>query len=605
MKMSHVNPALRAIGLGLVCACLAFTVALATSGDASGRGTGLGNRAINTNYMRPPVTIVTDSDLGVVVVGSHFTRQIIAQFGFKPHSFLFGGLTPTSSFTISASGEISGSKTETGVETFEVRVFDPALKLTATPTTKTFTITGVDATGNPPVGLYFVNAPVLPNAVANEPYTFTMHVNGGNPPYLGFNFETSDDLARLPAGLALDGATGEIFGRPIVPTTTPATFSILALDSSGTIAKQTFSLTVLPGTISSEFVATSGNFRLNFGSQGDSDSLKLQITLNKTQLANNNIRDISDLAGVNFQMSFGGFPVPNPVGTDNDSSTITDRIPQQFDKNGSLRFPDALKGNLAKKGEPLKYEISLDPKRGILKVNMSGVSMISTLHANFKSFKDPIIPVNIKMGVNASSNGATTTTTGGADVNSKINFDSTDIIKFQYRRKGNIGRGSALANTKVPPGGQFLITKVSGVEVKTGEVTDRVIMKFSGLIRNVGGAPISFKTGDTVAILLGEFCIGEFPATSLKAEGDKLTFRNDDLIAGLQNFVIDNKKGSIYFDTHPMLPFPIFRQDILNGGEAMIVPVTLTITSPGTLTPSFDGQSSVPIYRRGGHLQSK
>src|SRR5262249_23107696 len=124
MKMSHVNPGLRALGLGVVFASLGFTLALATSGDASGRGTGLGSRAIATNCVRQPATFVTDSDLGVVVVGSHFTRQILVQFGFKPHVFLFGGQKPTSTFKITANGEISGEKADVAPEQFEVRVFD-------------------------------------------------------------------------------------------------------------------------------------------------------------------------------------------------------------------------------------------------------------------------------------------------------------------------------------------------------------------------------------------------------------------------------------------------------------------------------------------------
>ena len=68
---------------------------------------------------------------------------------------------------------------------------------------------------------------------------------------------------------------------------------------------------------------------------------------------------------------------------------------------------------------------------------------------------------------------------------------------------------------------------------------------------------------------------------------------------------INNKTGKVYFDTHPVLPREIFAQDILNGGEPLVVPITLTISSPNSTIPSFDGQSSVTIFRRGGRLQNK
>jgi len=612
MKMSHVNQGLRAIGLGLLFACLGFTLALATSGDASGRGTGLGNRAISTTCVRQPTLFVTDSDLGVVVVGSHFTRQILVQFGFKPHVFLFGGQKPTSTFKMSDNGEISGTKTDPGAESFEVRVFDDVYRGVVPPVSKTFTITGVASQQDPNLDLQFVNAATLPTAVANEQYTFTLQANGGTPPYT-YEFKFDQDIEGFPAGLALNTETGEIFGKPVIPTPVnqPTSFTVFCNDALHAVASRTFNLTVLPGTISSDFVATGGNFRLAFGSQVGADKLKLTVVLNKTELSAANIRQTSDLKDIPIQIDFGGVSIP-PVQkaaatTTTTTTTTTSKFPTKFDQNGSIRFPDVIHSFPPIKGNDLAFEMTLNPKTGVLKINASGLKLISSLGANFSTFRDPIIPLNIKMGSSVDL-GTTTTGTTPTDTTTttpSVTYDKTDTVHFTYSRKGNFSRGSALANTKSPPGGLFLISKVSGVEVKTGDTTDRLLLKFSGFMRGPRGAPITFQTGDNVMLHLGLQCLGEFPATSLKASGDTLTFRNDDASAGLQNLIIDNKKGTIYFDTHPILGRAAFGQDIFNGGVPLTVPIILTIGADGTLNPSFDGQSSVTVFRRGGHIQNK
>jgi len=618
MKMFHVNRWLRSLALGLACACLGFTYSLATStaSDATA-GRGLDGRAITTNAVRRPTTFITNSDLGVVVVGTQFTRQILVQFGFKPHVFLFGTTKPTSTIEISESGTLSGKKTGTDTETFEVRVAE------SPPKSQLFSLRGVDSRQDPQLALQFVNDPVLPVAVASEPYTFTLHANGGQPPYL-FQFDNNVDIESLPKGLSLVVETGEIFGKPVAPQDT-SSFTMVCTDALGTEARRTFSLRVLPGTISSEFIATNGNFKLNFGSQDDADAVTLTMVLNKTELARNHIRESSDLEGIRFSMEFGGVTIPpaptvtttgtTPSPTPTPGATTGPTFQRTFDKAGSLRFPSLLLGNLPVKGESRRYEVSLNAKTGVLKIKASGFNMIRALGANFSSFKDPIIPVKVRIGNFAAEDDDTTatpatpttpaTTTTDGTLRSRVRFDKTDVIKFTYRRKGSSGFGSARANDKRPPAGLFLITRASGTEVKTAATVDRIIMRFTGVIRGVGGLPVVFKASDTVAIFLGKVNIGEFPATSLKAEGTKLSFRNDDRSAGLNNFEVDNKKGTLDFDTHPILPGTLFGDDILEGGVPFVLPITVTIASPGETIPSFDGQSSVTLFRRGNSLKNK
>ena len=131
----------------------------------------------------------------------------------------------------------------------------------------------VQSARSPNLALQFVNAPVLPVAVANEPYSFTLHANGGKPPYT-FQFVSEADFLAFPVGLSLNASEGLIMGKPVAPTPgQPAVFNIDLSDAASTHAPQAFSLTVLPGTIGSGFVATSGSFALNFGKEGGRDSL--------------------------------------------------------------------------------------------------------------------------------------------------------------------------------------------------------------------------------------------------------------------------------------------------------------------------------------------
>src|ERR1051326_338335 len=56
---------------------------------------GVSSRSLITNCTRPPVEFATLPDLGNVVVGEQFTRQITVRFGYRPHTFSFGAKAPT------------------------------------------------------------------------------------------------------------------------------------------------------------------------------------------------------------------------------------------------------------------------------------------------------------------------------------------------------------------------------------------------------------------------------------------------------------------------------------------------------------------------------
>jgi hypothetical protein len=613
MKMFTANQWVRTTGIGLLFACLGFSYSMATTTDGSAAGRGVGSRAIGSSCTRPQTVFVTDTDLGVVVVGTQFTRQILVRFGFKPHKFYVGAVIPSSDIEISESGTVSGTKKDTTVESFEVKVTDVIDGKESLPVSKIFTIRGVASITGLPLSTQFVSGPVLPVAVANEPYTFTIHSNGGNPPY-AYEFVSDSDYIALPVGLAFNLDTGEISGKPVVPTATPANFSIRVRDSLGATSIRTFSLTVLPGTITSDFIATSGSFKLNFG-KPDSDSLNLSIILNRTDLIRSGILKTSDLTGLDFAMIFGGVQLPPTlVEVDEQGNPITGgaTLPRTFDKNGKLKFPDLFNQQQPVKGYNGQYNVKLNAETGLLNVNFKNMTMIKTLGANFNTFRD-IIPVAIKIGDAALNPMA-------PSVPDSVGFDKTDVIKFDYKRRGAIAKGSAKANDKRAPAGLFLITKAQGVERQVTVVDpidptkftqpDRIFLKLNGFLKQVGGQPITFGTNDQVSILFGDTCIGDFPASSLKRVNEgRLELRNDDAsAAGLFNLIIDNAKGTIYIDTHGLNPRTIFGQDILVSDERLLLPVTFTITSPtNTLITNalFDGQSSIILYRKGNSLRSK
>lgn len=603
---------LRAAGLGALFACLGLSFALATS-ESRGLG-GLAMRGISTTCTRPPAVFVTDADLGIVVIGTQFTRQLIVRFGFKPHRFFFGTQKPNGGISLSESGTLSGTKDALGQESFDVRVEDQIYGESVVAVTKTFQLTAIDSLWEPNAGLYFVNAPTLPVAVANEPYSFTIHANGGMPPYI-FQFGGEEDLLALPAGLSLNIEKGLIMGKPVAPSPEgkPAAFTLVVTDSVGTTVAETFFLVVLPGTISSEFVGTAGAFKLLFGREGTMDSLKLTLVLNKTELARNGIRQAGDLAGVDFGMDFGGVTLPPPLVSSSGQTSGAAGL-SQFDKNGAIRFPNLLGGVVRAKGENLEYEIKLNPRTGILNARFKGIDMIKQLGANFKTFgaprsaddtPGPIIPVNVRIGAAATAQSGATSVAAGTSAAAAVSFDKTDVVKFLYVRRGAVGKGTARANDKLAPAGLFLVTKVRGVERQVDVNRDRLFLSVSGFLRQVGGKRIEFGTADEVHLLIGNVCLGCFPASSLKNVQGRLEFVNEDRSAGLYNLVIDNKKGTFYFDTHGVDPRALFGADILVAGEPLVMPVTLTIAAPGVTTPVFDGQSSVTLFRRGNSLRNK
>ncbi len=598
MQPTLRNGIFQTCAFGLFFASLGFTWALATSPSTPILVT---RSAIGTQATRTPTTFVTDSNLGFVVAGSAFYRQIVVQHGFLPHVFSFGpqplgGATISNDGTLQSAG-VSSSTATSNIETdFNVHVLDNVGGKIVPYTDKTFAITSVPAL-NAPTPFYFVNngatVQVLPTAVAGAPYSYSISVNGGAAPYQFFILSDAD-LAAIPAGLTLT-PDGVLYGKPILPTpnATPATFTIWATDAIGPLVPQTISLQVLPGTISSEFVATSGQFSLAFGQANGRDSLKLNLALNKVELATAGIRTAADLNGVGFSMKFGGLALPPAVRLPSQGTTTTG-ISATFDNNGSFMFPNLTTGFIP--GNVVTYDVTLNPSTGALTAQFKNIALIEAIGAQFHNFgTTPIIPVTI-------------TLTPTASASSQTPFIKTDVLQFSYKRSTGSGIGVTRLSPQLSGGGIFIINKVTGSERQVSNASDHIFLKAQGFIRGPGGAPITPNASDTVSVLFGTIDLGSVPFSSFSQSnnGRLLRFDNNDPSAGLQTLIIDNASGTVFISTLGLDPRALFGQDFLVAGTPYTMPITLNIASAINPTkPTFDGQSSVTLFRKGNSLINK
>ena len=622
--MKHTFPARRfgAAKWALLLSSVGFTFALftSTSPGASANATGALPRVLATNCTRIPTEFVTAPDLGAVVVGSQFTRQILVRFGFRPHTFKFGQFGAFGgAITISEAGKIQGAFTDVGLNLFEVVVKDGASGIPQPPISRIFGMTAVDQqfseaplhfeTGAPITPGTLTQTITLPDAVSGDSYFCSIQPNGGVPPYTT-ELIAPTGVRFLPQGLAYDIKNLLIYGKPAIPTPVgnPAKIMVLLIDSSGKQVTGTFLLNIVQGTITSQAVATSGNMTLNFGNNHLFDSLQLSLVLDKSQINASGIHTAADLNGLPIEMNFGGFKLPPDAQPNSNTKIIT-----TFNAAGEISVPPRhlVLGDIVGSGvKDVVYTIKFDPVTGVLTAKFKNISMIDAIGAKFLSFegqdqpffRGPVIPINIKIGLKA-----------GADLSTATDvLDATDVIKFVYKRQGSVAHGTARFNDNLAPAGIFLINKVSGterqvlVDANNNIRGDRIFLQMKGLMRQPGAQPVVPKPTDSVSIFVNRLCLGTFPVSSFAAMGGKLVFASDDPTKGLKDLVIDNTKGTVLITTNGLDPAnQLFGIDILNAGEPQTIPITLTISGPDIHNPTFDGQSTVTLFRKGMSIKNK
>ena len=210
-----------------------LTVTLTATSVADKRATATLNIAVT------PAPVIQTASLPGVLNGAKYSQQIVATGGVGPLTFKVtaGALPP--GLNLNTNGLITGRTTSDG------GTFD-------------FTVTVTDQ-GTPPLtdsadySLVVAPAPALSvtttaliNAVQGSPYNQGLTATGGVPP-----LTWSISSGALPAGLALDAATGQISGTPT--TQGSSSFTVEVTDSAllppnnqPQTATQSLSITVGP-----------------------------------------------------------------------------------------------------------------------------------------------------------------------------------------------------------------------------------------------------------------------------------------------------------------------------------------------------------------------
>src|SRR5215467_9023009 len=189
--------------------------------------------SITINLPAPP-TITTPSPLPGGTVGQAYSQTLMASGGTGTLSWMVSAGSLPANLTLSSTGTISGTPTNTGTSNFTVRVTD-ALSQSAT---KAFSLTISAA----PPPLTITTTSPLPNAKVGQMYNTTLQRSGGVAPF------TWSVTPALPAVLSLNPSTGQITGTPAAGTAGAhnLTFSVQDSSTPTQTASKLLSLTINP-----------------------------------------------------------------------------------------------------------------------------------------------------------------------------------------------------------------------------------------------------------------------------------------------------------------------------------------------------------------------
>ncbi len=187
-----------------------------------------------------PLLIAT-ATLPAGTAGSPYSQTMAATGGSAPYKWSVAGGSLPAGITLSEGGDLAGIPTAAGAFAITIRVTDSALVVT----NQQFTITVAS-----PALLNTTPSP-LPDAGQNKAYLYTLRASGGTAP-----FTWALTNGALPAGLALNGATGDISGTPTAVGT--FTFTAQVTDAAQATAGKSIELRVIAEAANELLVSESG-----------------------------------------------------------------------------------------------------------------------------------------------------------------------------------------------------------------------------------------------------------------------------------------------------------------------------------------------------------
>ena len=566
-----------------------------TSGEISGLPTTAGTDPLTvqvmdstgaTDSLKVSITInalpaITISSLPNATIGVPYTEVLEMTGGTPPHTWaIASGALPAGLSLDSNTGEISGVPTAHEAQDFTVRLTD-----------------GVGAMDTQALSLAIRLAVItasLPEGTWGASYAASLEASGGEPPY-----SWGMTAGALPAGLALDSNTGEIWGIPTASGEYPLTVEVLdnagATDSVGLIITinpplEVTTISLPEGTVGAFYTATleSSGGTLPHAWDANPEALPAGLSLNSTT---------GEISGTPTTASVHPFIVElldNAGAMDNMPLSITINSPPAI-TTGSL--PDGTAG--------AAYNVSVEASGG------------TTPYASWEVISGTL-PASLNLDLNTGEISGTPTAAGletfTVQVTDGAGATDSAVLSIDINQPPTITTGSLPEGTVnmfysvslVIVGGATPYTWTSGA-LPTGLSLNSITGEIAGIPTAVAEAQvIAVEVMDSVGAMDGVFLsitinplpsittislpegtAGTFYSASLMAAGGTApyTWASGALPNGLS---LDSITGEIAGTPTAVAEAQVITVEVMDGAGAMdSVPLSITINPPLAITTSI------------------